>query len=371
LRPLVHRRAALVFDLVLLVFLGLCAAGGTAGLGGMVLTPGAALALSATGNAEAGTPDVSPADSAAVPVVVEAGSLQPVSAAGQVAAETGDLALAAAERSAAALQRRHADSQPGQAHLRLRDLAEASPPLQLGQAQALMPVRTPGDAVRLPILMYHHIANAPANADAVRRDLSVSPAAFAQQLDYLVAHGYQTVSLSDLIDHLGGRRALPANPIILTFDDGYDDNYSNAYQLLRARNLAATFFIITDYVGEEGYLTWPQIVAMSRDGFSIEAHGRTHLDLSMLGPGDTQWQIAGSKAALEAKLGRAVNFYCYPSGRYTAQTVAILSSNNYKAAVTTADGATQRASGLFDLARIRLRGSDTLDQFVYKVTNTP
>jgi peptidoglycan/xylan/chitin deacetylase (PgdA/CDA1 family) len=277
------------------------------------------------------------------------------------------LAEAAARRSAAIVEQRYAESQTGPARQRPVRPSPA-PAVQVSTQPIARPTVT---SARVPILMYHHIADAPPDADAVRRDLSVSPAAFARQLDYLMAQGYRTISLGELADHLSAGAPLPGKPIILTFDDGYDDNFTHAYPALRARNLAATFFVLTDFVGQAGYMTWPQVVAMNQGGQSIGAHGRTHWDLSVLGPGDTAWQTAGSKAVLEEKLGRAVDFYCYPSGRYTAQTVSILAGNGYRGAVSTANGATQRADGLFDLQRIRIRGSDTLEQFANKVKNTP
>ena len=80
--------------------------------------------------------------------------------------------------------------------------------------------------------MYHHIADPPPDADPIRRDLSVSPQAFEAQLRYLVRAGYQPITLRDLIYHLTLGAPLPEKPIILTFDDGYEDNYTNAYRYL-------------------------------------------------------------------------------------------------------------------------------------------
>jgi peptidoglycan/xylan/chitin deacetylase (PgdA/CDA1 family) len=267
------------------------------------------------------------------------------------------LALATARRDAAAVLRRR-DDQTGQFVPPRTRPAMTAPAL-------------PAATARVPILMYHHIADAPPSADAVRRDLSVGPAAFAQQMSYLQANGYQTIDLAMLVDHLLAGRPLPAKAIVLTFDDGYEDNYSNAYPILRRFGFGGAFFVLTDLVGQAGYASWDNLIEMSRNGMDIEAHGRTHNDLAISSAEDTTWQVAGSRAILEEKLGQRVRFYCYPSGRYTAQTIAILRDNGYTAAVTIAYGVSHKASGLFELDRIRVRGTDSLDDFAAKVAAAP
>jgi peptidoglycan/xylan/chitin deacetylase (PgdA/CDA1 family) len=227
--------------------------------------------------------------------------------------------------------------------------------------------RMPRPEAQVPILMYHHIAVAGPNADAVRRDLSVSPAAFEAQMAYLTSHGYHTVSLLDLLEYLQGGQALPARPIILTFDDGYDDNYTYAYPILRRYGLQGTFFIITGLVGRPGYLTWEQAREMRRGGMSLESHTCTHPDLTRSTPGHVDEEVRDSKAALERELGGPVFFLSYPSGKYNAAVITALEANGYLGAVTTQYGTTQESSALYELCRVRIRGSDTLESFVQKV----
>lgn len=251
------------------------------------------------------------------------------------------------------------------------ETARAAPSSRGAPAPAPAPAAALPASARVPILMYHHIADAPPEADAVRRDLSVSPANFGKQMDWLVANKYETISLADLADHLTTGRALPARPVILTFDDGYDDNYTYAYRILKQHGQTGTFFIITDAAGNREYMTWDQIAEMSRNGMAIEPHGRTHADLAVSSPADTVWQVQGSRAALQDKTGQPVRFYCYPSGKYTAQTIATLRAQGFLGAVTITYGATHTAAGLFELTRVRMRGGDTLGDFTSKVTATP
>jgi peptidoglycan/xylan/chitin deacetylase (PgdA/CDA1 family) len=232
------------------------------------------------------------------------------------------------------------------------------------------PIEVAGQT-RVPILMYHHVADAPQNADAVRRDLSVGPAAFAAQMDYLLLHGYHTISLADLAGHLLKGSPLPSRSVVLTFDDGYDDNYTFAYPILLAHGFSGTFFIITDFAGNAEYMSWPQIVEMSKHGMTIDPHSRTHPDLTVTTAADVRAQVAGSRAAVEENTRFPALFFCYPSGRYDASTIAAVRAAGYSGAVTTAYGATHTASGIFELERVRLRGADTINDFVAKLTTAP
>lgn len=96
--------------------------------------------------------------------------------------------------------------------------------------------------------MYHYVSTPPANADIYRKDLSVTPELFNAQLDRIQAEGYTTISLYDLINHLATGAGLPAKPVILTFDDGYRDNYENAFPALKAHGMRATIFVVVDFI---------------------------------------------------------------------------------------------------------------------------
>ena len=110
--------------------------------------------------------------------------------------------------------------------------------------------------IRVPILMYHYLSAPPPGADAVRRSLSVSPETFAEHLRYLKEAGYETISLADLALALQIGHPLPERPIVITFDDGYRDNYTQAFPLLRAQGYTATFFLVTGPIdeGNEDYM---------------------------------------------------------------------------------------------------------------------
>lgn len=234
------------------------------------------------------------------------------------------------------------------------------------------PLPTPDGVARqarVPILMYHHVAVPPPDADIYRRDLSVTPENFAAQLQYLAEQGYHTITLYDLVYHLALGWALPPKPIILTFDDGYRDNYTRAFPLLRKHGFTGTFFILTEPIDQkhEEYLTWDQVRKMSAAGMDIEVHGRTHRDLRGRDTDFLIWEIVGPREIIEARIHQRPRFFCYPSGSHDDLVVAILKSDYFWGAVTIEQGTLHTAEGLFNLHRIRVKGKDALEDFVAKL----
>ncbi|HJZ46136.1 MAG TPA: polysaccharide deacetylase family protein, partial [Roseiflexaceae bacterium] len=177
--------------------------------------------------------------------------------------------------------------------------------------------------LRVPILMYHYISfNPRAPADPLRTRLSVPPPQFAQQLAYLHQANYITITLDDLVDALHGRTILPPKPVILTFDDGYADFFTNAFPLLRRYGDKATIYIITRKVGTPGYLSWKQLQTLAASRLiTIGAHTRTHPELPALSAQQSWAELAGSKTDLETRLGISVRHLAYPAGHYTMTTL--------------------------------------------------
>ncbi len=210
--------------------------------------------------------------------------------------------------------------------------------------------------VRVPILMYHHIDVPPPNADRIRYNLSVPPDLFEAHLRFLKEAGYTPITLDDLLYHLTRGRPLPPKAIVLTFDDGYRDNYTYAFPLLKKYSFTATFFIITDLVnqGHPEYMTWDMVREMRAAGMQFGAHGRTHIDLSQADLDQLVWQALGSTEVFQVELGEPARYIAYPSGRYNAQVIAVYKSAHYWAGLTTQQGATHDSDHLFELKRIRV-----------------
>ncbi len=223
----------------------------------------------------------------------------------------------------------------------------------------------PPQALNIPILMYHYISELPPDADIYRTDLTVTPGQFQAQLQYLQEQGYETVRLSDIYTTLTTGKPLPARPIVLSFDDGYIDAYTNAMPLLQAYGYAGEFFVLATPAHYEApdYLTWDDMLAMAAAGMSLQPHGRDHVDLTNRDFDFLVYQILGAKEAVEAHTGQPVTFFCYPSGRYDADTQAVVESAGYEGAVTTAWGTELRLDNRYEWPRIRIRGEWGLAEF--------
>lgn len=250
--------------------------------------------------------------------------------------------------------------------------ATAATPTTLPVERTATPQRKSLPAsVRVPILMYHYVSSPAANADRLRRELSVEPARFEQQMRWLADNGYRTITLDELHAHLADGAPLPDKPIVLTFDDGHIDHYSFVFPLLRSLGMTGTFFIVADfatfaYTNPE-YLDWKQAKEMADGGMRIESHARTHLDLRRRSFQFLVWEILGSREQIEAYTGHRPRFFCYPAGQYDAAVIRVLKSVDMLGAVTTVHGAQHSLSDAYTWRRIRVRYGASLDEFAAQV----
>ncbi len=257
----------------------------------------------------------------------------------------------------------------------LRPIATPPPPTRIPTSEPTaiptpVPVLQPAsDGVKrtanVPILMYHYISAPPNPNDKIRIGLSVSPEHFDAQMKLLADNGYQSITLLDLYQYLAAGRDLPAKPIVLTFDDGYVDNYENAYPILQKYGLIGTFFVLTessDYA-DPNYMSWPMIKEMSDNGMDIELHSKDHIDLRYCSYECLIFQIIGGRQSIEGHTGRPVNFMAYPSGKYNDTLLRFLNTNNFWAAVTTINGRIHSLSESLLWTRLRVPGQLTPEGF--------
>ena len=224
----------------------------------------------------------------------------------------------------------------------------------------------PPEALHVPILMYHYVSDLPPDADSLRRGLTTEPADFEAQLQYLKAAGYETVLLKDLYDALTLGKPLPERPIVLTFDDGHKDHFTDVLPLLQKYDYVGEFFVLATpaHFEAEAYMTWAEVHALAEAGMAVQGHGRDHYDLRNRDYDFLVYQILGIKEAVEAHTDQTVTFFCYPAGKYDQDVLTVTESAGYLGGVTTEWGATQTLDNRFTWPRIRVRGGWSLESYV-------
>lgn len=206
-----------------------------------------------------------------------------------------------------------------------------------------------GPCRTIPILMYHHVDNQSSW-------LYVKPEVFAGQMDYLVQKGYTSVTLPEITNSLITGSLLPPKPIAITFDDGYRDFHANAFSILRARNLKATIFLITQLMEGVDYLTWEQAREIAGSGMiTIGDHTLDHRSMVKMTEAELRNEIINSRQIIESN-GLTTNVFAYPFGGVNNNAFKILAEAGFVAAVTASRGFTC-AKLPFGLSRIRIGNS--------------
>jgi peptidoglycan/xylan/chitin deacetylase (PgdA/CDA1 family) len=222
-------------------------------------------------------------------------------------------------------------------------------------------------AIKVPMLTYHYIRTNPNRSDRMGFALSVTPADFAAQMDWLARNNYHTITTEDLYAYLKGMRGLPSRPVILTFDDGYADFYTTALPILRSHDFTAVAYVVSSFVGQPGYMTATQVREADRSGMEIGSHSVTHPDLARMPIGAVRQQLSGSKDYLERLLGHPVMSFCYPSGRVNAMVAAEVGNAGYHDATTTRFGFWHTLADRYIWTRLRVSGGEPIDQFAAAV----
>lgn len=240
------------------------------------------------------------------------------------------------------------------------------------EAPILPPLTPVYKTAHVPILMYHHISNVPTH-NILDLSLTVTPTVFGQQLDYLKARGYSSITFNQLFNALYYDAPLPARPIILTFDDGYQDGYQFAYPLLKARGFSGMFYIITGKVDWQGQMIWSQLREMLAHGMQMGSHTIHHVDMGQVllnSQVQAQQEAQISQLTLQRELSIPIQQFCYPSGEpfrhgspaLRQQVVTLLTASGYVGATTDPGmtGVIQTSQAPLALLRVRVDGRESL-----------
>jgi peptidoglycan/xylan/chitin deacetylase (PgdA/CDA1 family) len=223
---------------------------------------------------------------------------------------------------------------------------------------------------RIPILMYHSISENLFGKSHAYYRINTSPNIFAQQMKWLRDAGYHSLNCTEMLDALA-RGKDTSKCVVITFDDGYRDFYTDAFPALRRYGLTATVFLPTNRIHEEPirvdgieYLSWRDVRELHAQGVCFGSHTVNHFDLRSLGPDEIDHELGHSKEAIEDQIGSRVESFSYPfafpeeNRSFTTFLMDALMNNGFENGVSTILGRASRHSNKFFLPRLPVNSCD-------------
>lgn len=230
-------------------------------------------------------------------------------------------------------------------------------PLSLAEMNQLY-----GPCTSLPVLMYHHIQTAESAEARGQTSLTVNTPIFQQHLQYLHDQGYTTITPADLANFFDEGTSLPAKPVLLTFDDGYDDFVTDAVPHLRAFDLTGTLYLSTGLTENPGYVSWNGLTqALAGSKIVVENHTWSHRSMKSSMEAITSEISTAQQQLVDHSFGNGRSF-AYPYGITSPGAQEYLSSNSYTLAFTTQAGRIHCKGKRYLLPRIRI-GNGSLKSY--------
>lgn len=231
-------------------------------------------------------------------------------------------------------------------------------------------------APAVSILMYHQVGEFP--SPKAHRACFCHVRRFANQMRYLQLFGYSVISLDAAYKGLFEGAPLPQRPVVLTFDDGYENFREYAWPILQRYGFPASVFLVTERLGkpagwlDDGGSNAPlmspaTIRALHREGVHFGSHSLSHPRLSKIDPARMQAEIIDSKRSLEDLLGVAVPDFCYPYGDYDTRVRDTVAEAGYRLGLTCIRGAANTADNALEIPRKAISYGDNLAGYVWKL----
>lgn len=208
--------------------------------------------------------------------------------------------------------------------------------------------------IKIPIIMYHYVEYTKDLKDIIRMRLDTSPAVFEGHLLALKNAGYETYFVKDIPEILDETIHYSTKSAILSFDDGYEDFYTDVFPLLKKYHMRATVYVIFDYIGRPGFLTEKEIQELiDSDLVEIGSHTLDHTYLKLAPKEFADKQIIESKQKFESSFNLKIKTFAYPFGAFSADNIKTVEQAGYTCAVSVIPGTMQSYDNLFYLSRIR------------------
>jgi peptidoglycan/xylan/chitin deacetylase (PgdA/CDA1 family) len=216
----------------------------------------------------------------------------------------------------------------------------------------------------VPILMYHVIAPPPAGAPFP--GLYVPPEEFSQQMHALASAGWHAVTMDQVAANWSRGAPLPSGkPIVLTFDNGYQSQYTQALPVLRSLGWVGVENIqLSGLPPSQGGFGAGQVQGLIGAGWELDTQGFSHADLVAIGPAALHHEVAESRTVLQQRYHVPVNWFCYPSGHYDATVIAAVRAAGYAGSTTVIPGWAHPGEDPYRLPRLRVLGGTSGTQLL-------
>ena len=218
-----------------------------------------------------------------------------------------------------------------------------------------------GQLPRIPVLMYHEVTGAGEWDGAVRKTnpaYCVTGEHFLQQMEHLAAGGFRSITLDELLADGPGTTG-----VVITFDDGWDNNHSIVWPILAGQGLTATIFLVSGFIGQPGYLSWEQVRELADAGISIQSHTVSHRPLGLLADGEIRSELEDSKKTIEDRIGRAVHHISMPQGVFDRRVIDLAARAGYRSVSNSEPGMRHMAGNPAVISRINVSARYDLATF--------
>lgn len=217
--------------------------------------------------------------------------------------------------------------------------------------------------IDVPVLMYHHVQPLPMAQLLGHPQLTVDSSVFDEHIRYLISKGYTFITLEELANALRTEQPLPAKPIVITIDDGYDDNYTYAFTTAKKYHAVMNFMIPSALIEKPGYMLWEHLKEMTSNPYAkIYNHTATHAPLGYISDEEIEAELSSSSAAFTEHLGLTNTIFAYPYGSFSDSAVEKVKEHGFTAAISTIDGRNQCRSQIMTLPRLRI-GNAPIDAY--------
>ena len=243
---------------------------------------------------------------------------------------------------------------------------QLQPEKQEAAAMPVAQVTVQDDPRTVMVLNYHKVVDE-------HMSLSVPLADFEQHMKWLKEYGYTSITPEELYEFIVNGSELPEKPVLITFDDGYKDNYTNAYPIMKKYGFTGTIFVVTGFLGVyDNYMTWEQAKELADNGFSIESHTYSHKSMTEASDEEISKELTKSRDTIKNKLGIDADFMAYPTGTYNLHIAELVQKAGYKGAFTIKYDNVSRESNVYALERVPIfHTENTNKDFLERIQYLP